>query len=320
MKDYKLILPVEHQYLDNMVHYPKMQKLSSASVGDKFTYVISYFFQQGITDFLVIGKDLWEYIPQVKAKFGINVIAGGEIRSIRSGNEALNKGADSIIVARHFYKNKASVGKFVKYFGDKIICSINDRSGFIEATKIPTFEFIGMAVESGIKKFLYVDENLKLVKKSLNFKNISRISRCFKGEYFYAGGVSRKTDLKKLTAMSFKKIVVGTSLYDGGLKNNCINYAKGGGLIPAIIQEEKNGKVFMLGYMNKVALSKTIDTGYVHFWSRDRKKIWMKGEESGNKLKLEKIFLDCDNDALLVKVKLEGKFVCHTGKYSCFFD
>ena len=75
----------------------------------------------------------------------------------------------------------------------------------------------------------------------------------------------------------------------------------------------------MLGYMNKEALQKTIKTGWVYFWSRSRKKLWMKGEESGNRLKVIEICTDCDNDTLLVRANLKGNAVCHTGNYTCFF-
>lgn len=89
-------------------------------------------------------------------------------------------------------------------------------------------------------------------------------------------------------------------------------------LIPVIIQEEKTGDVLMLGYINNEALKKTKKEGYVWFWSRSKKRLWMKGETSGNKLKVLKITADCDRDTLLVTVKLIGKSVCHTGSKSCF--
>lgn len=91
-------------------------------------------------------------------------------------------------------------------------------------------------------------------------------------------------------------------------------------LTPTIIQNYKNNEILMLGYMNKEALTKTIKTGFVHFWSRSRKKLWKKGETSGNMLQVKEILNDCDNDALLIKVKLIGKNVCHTGKISCFYE
>lgn len=89
-------------------------------------------------------------------------------------------------------------------------------------------------------------------------------------------------------------------------------------LIPTIIQDFKSKAVYMLGYSNDKSLEKTKETGYVWFWSRSRKKLWMKGEKSGNKLKVIETFFDCDRDAILIKVKLIGKNVCHTGNLSCF--
>lgn len=89
-------------------------------------------------------------------------------------------------------------------------------------------------------------------------------------------------------------------------------------LIPAIIQEEKTGDVLMLGYMNNESLNKTRQTGLVWFWSRSLKKLWMKGETSGNKLVVKEILTDCDNDTLLIRVKMMGNAVCHLGSKSCF--
>lgn len=97
-------------------------------------------------------------------------------------------------------------------------------------------------------------------------------------------------------------------------------YIRSNCLLPVIIQENKTGEVLMLGYMNQDALEKTQKTGFVHFWSRSRKKIWKKGETSGNYLKTKRIFIDCDNDALLVKVETFGRAICHTGNRSCFAD
>lgn len=91
-------------------------------------------------------------------------------------------------------------------------------------------------------------------------------------------------------------------------------------LIPTIIQDSKSKAVYMLGYSDVESLEKTKKSGYVWFWSRSRKKLWMKGEDSGNKLKVVKIYSDCDKDSLLIEVLLEGKNVCHSGNLSCFFN
>lgn len=91
-------------------------------------------------------------------------------------------------------------------------------------------------------------------------------------------------------------------------------------LRPVVIQDDKTGEVLMVGYMNKEALVTSRKTGWVYFWSRKRQKLWMKGEKSGNKLKIEKIYTDCDNDTLLILVRLLGKYACHKQKRSCFYQ
>lgn len=101
---------------------------------------------------------------------------------------------------------------------------------------------------------------------------------------------------------------------------NIIDFKKENGLIPAIIQDYKSGEVLMLGFMNQESLQKTLESGWVYFWSRSKNKLWMKGEESGNKLKVREMFQDCDKDALLIKIELIGKSVCHTGNRTCFYE
>jgi phosphoribosyl-ATP pyrophosphohydrolase/phosphoribosyl-AMP cyclohydrolase len=96
-----------------------------------------------------------------------------------------------------------------------------------------------------------------------------------------------------------------------------IDFAKGSGLIPAIIQHSETNQVLMLGYMNEEALDITNKTGLVTFFSRSRNKIWTKGETSGNFLQLVTMIIDCDNDTLLIKVLPKGP-VCHNGTVSCF--
>lgn len=97
-----------------------------------------------------------------------------------------------------------------------------------------------------------------------------------------------------------------------------LNWKKLGGLIPVITQDYKSGKVLMLGFMNQEALKKTLKEGKVTYFSRTRKKLWTKGETSGNFQLVKEIFLDCDNDTFLIKVRQVGK-ACHKGRGSCFF-
>jgi len=97
-----------------------------------------------------------------------------------------------------------------------------------------------------------------------------------------------------------------------------IDFKKGDGLIPAIIQDASTNEVLMLGYMNRESWKKTLKTKKASFWSRSRKKIWVKGETSGNFQKIKEIRLDCDGDTLLLKVDQIGRAACHTGFRSCF--
>jgi phosphoribosyl-AMP cyclohydrolase len=98
-----------------------------------------------------------------------------------------------------------------------------------------------------------------------------------------------------------------------------IDFDKAGGLVPAIIQDHRSGDVLMLGFMNCASLAETQRSGEVVFFSRSRNKLWKKGEFSGHILKVREVRVDCDADALLVRVEPVGPGVCHKGYRSCFF-
>ena len=91
------------------------------------------------------------------------------------------------------------------------------------------------------------------------------------------------------------------------------------GLVPAVAQEAAGGRVLTVAWMNREALGKTAQTGEVHYWSRSRKKLWRKGEESGYVQKVRAIRLDCDQDVVLLEVEQVGGIACHTGRHSCFY-
>jgi len=97
-----------------------------------------------------------------------------------------------------------------------------------------------------------------------------------------------------------------------------VNFGKGKGLVPVVVQDASNNRVLMQAYMNEEALRLTLASGKTHFWSRTKGRIWMKGEESGNYSLVQNAVLDCDNDAILFRVQQIGP-VCHTGEESCFY-
>ncbi len=97
------------------------------------------------------------------------------------------------------------------------------------------------------------------------------------------------------------------------------DFAKRGGLVTAIAQDHETGEILMVAYMNEVSFQKTLESGEVVYWSTSRNELWHKGESSGNVQIVKELRVDCDGDAVLVKVEQKGDAACHTGKRSCFF-
>ena len=98
-----------------------------------------------------------------------------------------------------------------------------------------------------------------------------------------------------------------------------LDFKKTGGLIPAIAQDYRTGRVLMMAYMNREAWELTLKTGSVHYWSRSRNTLWKKGETSGNTQEVKELRVDCDGDCILLKIHQVGDAACHTGFRSCFY-
>jgi phosphoribosyl-AMP cyclohydrolase len=98
-----------------------------------------------------------------------------------------------------------------------------------------------------------------------------------------------------------------------------LNFSKQSGLVTAVIQDHRTHRVLMVGFMNEEAFRKTVESGFVTFFSRSRNKLWLKGETSGHRLVVKEIATDCDRDALLITVEALGPGVCHEGYESCFY-
>jgi len=97
------------------------------------------------------------------------------------------------------------------------------------------------------------------------------------------------------------------------------DFAKGDGLVPTIVQDAETKEVLMMAYMNSESWKATLQTGKATYWSRSRQKLWLKGEESGHFQLIKDIFIDCDNDTILLQVNQLGEAACHTGYKSCFY-
>lgn len=100
-----------------------------------------------------------------------------------------------------------------------------------------------------------------------------------------------------------------------------LDFEKMNGLLPAVVQDSSDGEILMVGFMNRPAFERTLQEGYVTFYSRTRNELWTKGENSGNRLRLVSAYTDCDRDTLLLRVEVEGAgVVCHRGTRSCFTE
>jgi phosphoribosyl-AMP cyclohydrolase len=98
-----------------------------------------------------------------------------------------------------------------------------------------------------------------------------------------------------------------------------VDFEKGGGLVPAIAQDIRTGKVLMMAYMNREALEATLREGRACYWSRSRQELWRKGDTSGDVQIVKEVLVDCDQDTILLLVEQRGKGACHTRRWSCFF-
>lgn len=107
---------------------------------------------------------------------------------------------------------------------------------------------------------------------------------------------------------------------DTAIDSQVLDFSKRGGLVTAIAQDVESGEILMVAYMNKDALRRTLETGEAVYWSTSRKRLWHKGEESGNVQVVREIRVDCDGDAIVLRVDQHGGAACHTGKRSCFFN
>jgi phosphoribosyl-AMP cyclohydrolase len=101
--------------------------------------------------------------------------------------------------------------------------------------------------------------------------------------------------------------------------SDVIDFGKGDGLVPVVVQDDASGTVLMLAYMNRAAYERTVASGFATYWSRSRRAFWVKGETSGHRQQVRAIHIDCDGDTILLRVAQQGGAACHEGYESCFF-
>ena len=245
---------------------------------------------------------------------------GGGIRTIEKANEILRAGAKKIIIG-----TKATP-KFLKLLPkDRVIVAIDAKDGYVvnngwrsKTNKTP--KKLIKELEPFCFEFLFTDVNKEGLMKGIDFSKIKRLRESTKNKLTVAGGITYLSEIKWMENLGINS-QLGMSLYKGKIILSeafvsLIDFKKNNGLTPTIVQDDKK-QVLMLSFSNKESLNKTLETGKATYYSRSRKKIWTKGETSGNFQEILRIKYDCDRDALLFTVK-QKNFACHEGTYSCF--
>jgi phosphoribosyl-AMP cyclohydrolase / phosphoribosyl-ATP pyrophosphohydrolase len=247
---------------------------------------------------------------------------GGGIRTIEKANEILSWGAKRIIIG-----TSASKEFLLKLPKDRIIVAIDSRgknvvnNGWRTESKKTYIEMI-KELEPFCSEFLFTDVNNEGMMKGLNINVAKELRNLTKNKITFAGSIKSISNISALEKLNMNS-QIGMALYKGKIRlDNTIisllDFKKNNGLIPTIVQDEMS-QVLMLAYSTKESLKKTFQTKKACYYSRSRKKLWTKGETSGNVQSLIKVRYDCDKDTLLFTIKQKGN-ACHTETYSCFED
>jgi phosphoribosylformimino-5-aminoimidazole carboxamide ribotide isomerase len=247
---------------------------------------------------------------------------GGGIRTIEKAKELLGAGAKKVIIG-----TKATPDFLKKLPKNKVIVAVDTKNGFVvtegwrKETKQKPEELI-KELEPYCSGFLFTNVDKEGLLEGTDEEKINNLSGLTENKITIAGGITTIEEIKAIEKLGFNS-QLGMSIYTGkiGLSKafaELLDFEKNNGLIPTVIQDGRN-QVLMLAYSTKESLKQAFEEAKGTYWSRSRKKIWSKGDTSGNSQKLIKVRYDCDRDTLLFTVKQENA-ACHFGNYSCFGD
>ena len=267
---------------------------------------------------------------------------GGGIRTPEQAKELVSLGAKKIIIGSSAFRDPAKKGEggefgvnlplleaFAKKIGrERLIVAVDARAGeiLVDGWKTPTgLDLVeaARAAEPFVSELLFTCVEREGTMTGIDTGPVKKLREAVSCQITVAGGVSTLDEIEELAALGCD-VQIGMALYTGKLNLadafiRSLNRDKGWGvekLLPVIVQSP-DGQVLMTGYTNREALDETFRRGNVCFHSRTRNKLWMKGETSGNTLKLIRLRADCDRDAILAIAENAGP-VCHTGAWSCF--
>ncbi|MDR1736958.1 MAG: 1-(5-phosphoribosyl)-5-[(5-phosphoribosylamino)methylideneamino]imidazole-4-carboxamide isomerase [Oscillospiraceae bacterium] len=269
----------------------------------------------------------------VKAAHPAKVELGGGLRTEEDIEEADSLGVYRFVLGSAAVENPGLVARTVTRYGARrVAVGVDALDGMVktrgwrEGTNLTDTELAAGLADLGVKTLIYTDIATDGVLSGPSLERLAQIRDAFGGEVIASGGVSSVADVTALRRLRMGGCIIGKALYAGNITVRDAVFAGQwelcfvkNELIPAVVQDADTREVLMLGFMNREALRKTLDTGLVTFHSRSRDALWTKGETSGNYLNLKSISPDCDRDTLLIMAKPSGP-TCHTGNTSCFFD
>lgn len=265
------------------------------------------------------GKDNEELIKQLCKIAPCRV--GGGIRTVEKAQRIISYGAKKIIIG-----TAASEEFLVQLPKDKVIVAIDTKNGKIttegwtkELDKTPA-DYI-KHFDDLCAGYLYTIVENEGMMQGCDIPLIEEVRKATKKELVAAGGISTVEEIAKLNKMNVST-QLGMCIYTGAVKLEdafcaCLDFDKGNGLIPTIVQDIDSKQVLMLGYSNCDSLRKTFETGLATYFSRSRNELWTKGLTSGNTQEFKSALFDCDQDTLLFKVNQKGN-ACHLDSFSCF--
>ena len=269
------------------------------------------------------GKDNIAIVKELCRRYDVRV--GGGIRTIEAAKDLVRCGAREVMIGTQ--ANPEFLSALCSEIGKKrIVVALDARKGKVEScgwTKTTDKDVLSKAREISeyCSGFLYTCIDKEGLMDGCDTDTVLKIKKITTNIISYAGGVSSIEDIQKFENLGVDS-VLGMALYTDKLKLDDIfisrvDFSKNAGLVPIVLQDIYSRDVLMLAYMDKDALSKTLKSGKMTYYSRSKKKQWVKGETSGNTQELVSIKLDCDRDTILAVVRQKGR-ACHTGTYSCF--
>lgn len=284
----------------------------------------------------------WSIISRIAEVVDIPVQVGGGIRSVAMLEHLAASPVERFVIGTMLFIAKQDAKDLAAQlapFADRIIAALDVKGdevvvhGWQQGSGITISQAVERLKTLGITRALVTDVGVDGTLEGPSIDLYRHLVAETPLAIIASGGVGTLAHLHALQATGVEGVVIGKALYSGAidLKDilslsaqanhlDSIDFAKGNGLIPVIIQEKTTNIVLMLAYMNREALAKTRETGETWFWSRTRQALWHKGGTSGHVQKVHDIFLDCDQDSLLITVEQVGATACHTGEKSCFFQ